>query len=76
MVTKVFAKMIGRTTDKCEKVSDDFAKKFIEWKDNEQLESRIGLMDRGFSIYMPKNGEPKEVTSDELVQIFKLNFYQ
>jgi hypothetical protein len=76
MVSKIFNKMIGRSTHICESVSDDFAKKFMEWKDKEYLESRIGLMDRGFAIYMPIKGDPKEVTTEDLIKIFKDNFYE
>jgi len=59
----------------CEQITDDFSVRFIEWKDKEYLESRIGLMDRGFSVYMPKNGNPIEVTTQELQQYFKDNIY-
>lgn len=52
-------------------LSDDEVVEFLEWKDKLHLEYEIGLMDRGFSMYMPKNGEIKTVTSKELLQLFK-----
>lgn len=52
-------------------LSDDEVAEFLEWKDRLHLENEIGLMDRGFSMYMPKNGEIKTVTTKELLNIFK-----
>ena len=61
--------------DKCEQITDDFSIKFIEWKDKEFLDSRIGLMDRGFGIYIPKDGDAMELSTTELQQYFKENVY-
>ncbi len=59
-----------------EQITDDFSVSFLEWKDKLQLESKIGLMDRGFSIYMESGKEPISVTTTELLQIFKEKYYE
>ncbi len=59
-----------------EQITDDFSVKFAEWKDKLQLESKIGLMDRGFSVYMESGKEPIEITTTELLQIFKDKHYE
>ena len=51
--------------------SDEDMIEFAEWLDELKLNNEIGLIDRGFSVYMPKNGSMKHITTKELLQLWK-----